>query len=98
MIRRHPESTRTDKPVTSTTLCQSETAYVDDAVETVKRGETRRRHMLEIGEDVVLNDGERELIGELQHPVCHHGGRDGSGGIVDRGVGDRKSTRLNSSH
>ena len=44
--------------------------------------------VLEIGEDIVLDDGEAELVGELQHPVSRHRRQRGAGRIVDPGIGD----------
>ena len=46
-----------------------EAADADHAVEPVERGKARRRLGLEIGEDVVLDDGQAVLVGELQNPV-----------------------------
>ena len=55
-----------------------------DPVEPVEGRQPRRRRVLEIGEDIVLDDGEAELLGELQHPVRGHRRQRCAGRIVDR--------------
>ena len=61
---------------------------MDDAAQPVEGRKARRGLVLEVAEDVVLDDRQGELVGELQEPVGHDGRERGAGRIVDRGVGD----------
>ena len=65
-----------------------EAADPDDAIEAVERGKARRRLRLEIGEDVVLDDGEVVGRRRAQKPVRGLRRERRAGRVVERGVGD----------
>ena len=59
-----------------------------DAIEAIERGKSRRRCVLEIGEDVVLDNRQGTLVGKLQELVGEDRRQRGAGRIVDPGIGD----------
>ncbi len=63
-------------------------ADVDDAAQSVERGQPRGGRVLEIGEDVVLDDRQSGLVGKLQQPVGDDGRQHRAGRIVQGGICD----------
>ena len=61
---------------------------MNDALEAVEGGKPWGSGMLEIGEDIVLDDGEPRLFGQFQHPVRRHRRKHRPGRVVDGGIGD----------
>ena len=61
---------------------------MDHPVEPIKGGKTRRRHMLEIGEDIVLDDDQAGSLGQFQQAMRRDRREHGACGIVDRRIGD----------
>src|SRR3546814_20836106 len=106
MIRRPPRSTRTDTLVPYTTLFRSE-AQIARQVRQV--GDLRVHHKRSCHLDAREVDPVTHVVDAIAHPLVRLDLLDlpallavmlGCGGIVgaERDSGDRKSTRLNSSH
>ena len=63
-------------------------ADMDDALKPVEGGKSWGGDMFEIGEDIVLDDGQPRLLGQFQHPVRRHRGERCAGRVVNGRIGD----------